>query len=111
MIKEIASAGALLAVLAWPSRSALAQTTPTLQPALAPIAFLLGSWASTAGTVADTGETATGRSTISLEVGGRVYADRDGHAAPQHVESLSTCVRRAASERSELRETPELRAL
>ncbi len=77
MIKRIATASALLAALAMPNASALAQTTPTLQPALAPIAFLVGSWTSANGTVADTGENAAGRSTISVEIGGAALLRRD----------------------------------
>jgi len=77
MMKIGIATAAVLAALALRSATTSAQTAPTLQPALAPIAFLLGSWTSTTGTVADTGETAAGRSTMSAEAGGVAILRRD----------------------------------
>ncbi len=46
-------------------------------PQLAGLAFLVGDWVAGRGQVADTGGTSTGRSTITLEVGGNVLLRRD----------------------------------
>jgi hypothetical protein len=64
----------LLALAAMP---ALAQPPPSLSPPLAPIGFLVGDWTSGQGKVSDTGETASGRSHISIEAGGAVLLRRD----------------------------------
>jgi hypothetical protein len=53
-----------------------AQTT-VLKPEIAPIGFLVGSWTSGNGKVADTGGTSRGSSTIVPEAGGSVLLRRD----------------------------------
>lgn len=49
----------------------------TLVPDLAGMAFLVGHWTSGTGKVADTGGTARGKSTITVEAGGAVLLRRD----------------------------------
>ena len=58
------------------SGPALAQIPP-LDPALSGLGFLLGYWLSDSGSVADSGGTAKGSSTITAEAGGAVLLRRD----------------------------------
>ena len=66
---------AMLAVLAL-AGDAAAQSPP-LQPALAPIGFLIGHWTGGEGRVAETGGTSRGVSTITVEAGGGALLRRD----------------------------------
>ncbi len=67
----------LLLALALPATPAPA-AAQELQPGLAGMEFLLGGWASAApGAVADTGGSATGGSTFTVEAGGQVILRRD----------------------------------
>jgi hypothetical protein len=72
-LRHFLIAAALLLVL---SRPAAADTTAA-KPPLAGIAFLVGSWGSGEGKVADTGGTSRGTSTVTLEVGGAALLRRD----------------------------------
>jgi hypothetical protein len=65
----------VLAILA--AASVARAEPPALQPALAPIGFLVAHWTSGEGKVADTGGTARGASTITAEAGGAVLLRRD----------------------------------
>ena len=55
---------------------AFAQTAP-LKPELTGLGFLIGTWGSGTGKVAETGGTSRGASTITSEVGGSVLLRRD----------------------------------
>ena len=69
---------ATCALFTAPTQIALADTPPPqLAPALAPIAFLLGRWASDNGKVAETGETSSGLSQFTTEAGGAAIVRRD----------------------------------
>ena len=48
-----------------------------LKPGLSGLSFLVGDWSGGRGKVADTGETSTGSSSITAEVGGSVLLRRD----------------------------------
>jgi hypothetical protein len=63
----------LLSALAAPSRA----QSVTLKPELAGIGFLVGSWGSGTGTVAETGGTSRGSSTIAPEANGSALLRRD----------------------------------
>ena len=69
----------LLAALTLAAPAAHAQTakSATLQPPLAGLGFLVGEWSSGQGQVADTGETSTGRSIVTIEAGGGALLRRD----------------------------------
>jgi hypothetical protein len=53
------------------------QATPQLAPGLADLSFLIGSWSSGAGTVADTGGTSRGSSVVTIEANGGALLRRD----------------------------------
>lgn len=65
------------AALALATILALQPAAPALKPDLAGLGFLVGAWSSGAGTVADTGETSTGSSTIEPAANGAVLLRRD----------------------------------
>lgn len=62
------------ALLLFPALSARAAA---LKPELSGLGFLLGSWSSGTGKVAETGGTSTGSSVITAEAGGAVLLRRD----------------------------------
>lgn len=73
MRKGLLASTLVIAVLA----SSLSASAQTLQPALAGLAFLLGSWTGGEGQVMDMGGTSTGSSVFELEAGGGVLLRRD----------------------------------
>jgi hypothetical protein len=66
-----------LAVFVLATAAAAPAWAADLQPALAPIGFLVGDWTSGEGKVAETGGTARGSSLITAEAGGAVLLRRD----------------------------------
>jgi hypothetical protein len=57
--------------------SPAAAGSPALQPELAGLSFLVGHWSGGKGTVADTGGSATGTSSFTIEANGVVLLRRD----------------------------------
>ena len=70
---------------------AVSASAASLQPPLAGLAFLLGSWSGESGNVADSGGTSRGTSQITAETNGAVLLRRD------HVELVDKAAKPAGS--------------